>query len=134
MFAVLFATTLAGVLPLAALGWRLAASHHRHNAAGAVRGHAAWKVAGFWNAVIGFLIVRLAADPMRGSCRRRRASRDEPVTASTAILLCIRNELPERMIAISSRCGGPRRRRLGGVQSLRAQRPPATLRSQAEEA
>ena len=58
-----------------------------------------WMVAGFWNAVIGFLIVRFSADPiavvMPAAARIRG---DEPVTASTAILLCIRNELPERMI------------------------------------
>jgi membrane glycosyltransferase len=58
-----------------------------------------WMVAGFWNAVIGFLIMLFYADPatavMPAAARIRG---DDPVTASTAILLCIRNELPERMI------------------------------------
>jgi membrane glycosyltransferase len=58
-----------------------------------------WMVAGFWNAVIGFLIVRLAADPIAAVMpAAARIRGDEPVTVSTAILLCIRNELPERMI------------------------------------
>ena len=58
-----------------------------------------WMVAGFWNAVIGFLIMRFAADPIAAVMPlAARVRGDEPVTASTAILLCIRNELPERMI------------------------------------
>jgi membrane glycosyltransferase len=58
-----------------------------------------WMVAGFWNAVIGFLIVRLAAEPIAAVMpAAARIRGDEPVTVSTAILLCIRNELPERMI------------------------------------
>jgi len=58
-----------------------------------------WMVAGFWNAVIGFIIMRFTADPglavMPSSARVRN---DEPVTASTAILLCVRNEVPVRTI------------------------------------
>jgi membrane glycosyltransferase len=58
-----------------------------------------WMVAGFWNAVIGFIILRFAADPatavMPASAHIRG---DEPVTAATAILLCVRNELPARTI------------------------------------
>jgi membrane glycosyltransferase len=58
-----------------------------------------WMVAGFWNAVIGFLIMRLSRDPIATIMPvTGRIRGDEPVTASTAILLCIRNELPERMI------------------------------------
>ncbi len=58
-----------------------------------------WMVAGFWNAVVGFLIMRFAADPIAAIMPvAARIRGDEPVTASTAILLCIRNELPERMI------------------------------------
>src|ERR1700761_3552003 len=58
-----------------------------------------WMVAGFWNAVIGFAVIRLAADPaiavMPPSTHVRN---DEPVTASTAILMCVRNELPSRIV------------------------------------
>jgi membrane glycosyltransferase len=58
-----------------------------------------WMVAGFCNAVIGFIIMRFAADPaMAVMPISTRIRDDKPVTASTAILLCIRNEPPERMI------------------------------------
>jgi membrane glycosyltransferase len=58
-----------------------------------------WMAAGFWNAVIAFLIVRFAADPIAAVMpAAARVRGDEPVTTSTAILLCIRNESPERMI------------------------------------
>lgn len=58
-----------------------------------------WLVLGFWNAVIGFIIMRLAPDPVAALLPAAAGvSGDEPVTASTAILLCIRNEIPERMI------------------------------------
>jgi membrane glycosyltransferase len=58
-----------------------------------------WTVAGFCNAVIGFSIMRFAPDPIAAVMPiLARIRDDEPVTASTAILLCIRNELPDRMI------------------------------------
>jgi membrane glycosyltransferase len=58
-----------------------------------------WTVAGFWNAVIGFLIMRFSADPIAAVMPiAARMQGDEPVTASTAILLCIRHESPERVI------------------------------------
>ncbi|HEY0223521.1 MAG TPA: glycosyltransferase family 2 protein, partial [Pseudolabrys sp.] len=58
-----------------------------------------WIVAGFWNAVIGFIIVRFAGDPIEAIFSGAAALRgNEPIAASTAILLCIRNELPDRML------------------------------------
>jgi membrane glycosyltransferase len=55
-------------------------------------------VAGFWKAIIGFIIMRVA-DPVAAVLPVAAAIRGhEAVTASTAILLCIRNELPDRMI------------------------------------
>jgi len=100
LFAVLFAATMAGSLALAALALApggLGLIDVMLLALFAVT--LPWMVAGFWNAVIGFLIMRFSADPTAavmptaaGICG------DERVTASTAILLCIRNELPERMI------------------------------------
>ena len=58
-----------------------------------------WMVAGFWNAVIGFIIMRFSADPVAAVLPVAGLIRDdEPVTASTAILLCIRNEAPLRVI------------------------------------
>jgi membrane glycosyltransferase len=58
-----------------------------------------WTVIGFWNAVIGFLIMRFARDPLGAvNPAAARIKGDEPVTAATALLLCIRNELPDRVI------------------------------------
>jgi membrane glycosyltransferase len=58
-----------------------------------------WTVIGFWNAVIGFLIMRCARDPLGAvNPAAARIKGDEPVTAATALLLCIRNELPDRVI------------------------------------
>ena len=58
-----------------------------------------WSVIGFWNATIGFLIMRFARDPIAAVLPAARSvSGKEPITASTAILLCIRNEGPQRVI------------------------------------
>jgi membrane glycosyltransferase len=58
-----------------------------------------WMVAGFSNAVIGFIIMRFSADPVAAVLPAASLiGDDQPVTASTAILLCVRNELPLRII------------------------------------
>src|SRR6516165_8956054 len=58
-----------------------------------------WYVIGFWNATIGFLIMRFARDPVAAVMPvADRVPGDEPITASTAVLLCIRNEPPERVV------------------------------------
>ncbi|HYY38793.1 MAG TPA: glucans biosynthesis glucosyltransferase MdoH, partial [Xanthobacteraceae bacterium] len=58
-----------------------------------------WYVIGFWNATIGLLIMRFARDPVAAVLPiAGRVRGDEPITASTAVLLCIRNELPERSV------------------------------------
>ena len=58
-----------------------------------------WMVAGFWNSVIGFLIMRFSSDPIAAVMPLAAYIRgNEPVSATTAILLCIRNERPERII------------------------------------
>ncbi|WP_204315477.1 hypothetical protein, partial [Stenotrophomonas maltophilia] len=58
-----------------------------------------WMAVGFWNAALGFLIARFAADPLRTTIPIAANVRDgTPITASTAILLCIRNESPERLV------------------------------------
>ena len=100
LFAVLFAATMAGLLPLAALALAPGGFDIIDITLLALFAVTLpWMVAGFWNAVIGFLIVRLAADPIAAVMpAAARIRGDEPVTASTAILLCIRNESPERMI------------------------------------
>jgi membrane glycosyltransferase len=57
-----------------------------------------WYVIGFWNATIGLLILRFARDPIQAVLPvAARVRGDEPITASTAILLCIRNEPPVRV-------------------------------------
>jgi membrane glycosyltransferase len=100
LFAVLFAATMVGVLALAALALTPGGFGMTDIALLALFAVTLpWMVAGFWNAVIGFLIVRFSADPIAAVMpAAARIRGDEPVTASTAILLCIRNELPERMI------------------------------------
>src|SRR5258708_2830949 len=58
-----------------------------------------WTVISFWNATIGLLIMRFARDPVVAVTPiAGRVRGDEPITASTAILVCIRNEPPERVI------------------------------------
>src|SRR5215218_1119003 len=59
-----------------------------------------WSVIGFWNATIGLLIMRFAGNPV--ACVTPVAARvrgDEPITTSTALLVCIRNEAPERIVS-----------------------------------
>ena len=95
LFATLVAATMIGVLWLAAI----AVPPHSFGAISFLVLFAItlpWSVIGFWNAFIGFLIMRLARDPavtvnpLAASIRG-----DEPITASTAILMCIRNESPD---------------------------------------
>ena len=58
-----------------------------------------WTVIGFWNAIVGLIVMRCASDPVAAVLPvAARCSGREPVTASTAILLCLRNEDPERSV------------------------------------
>ena len=100
LFAALFAATMAGALALAALALSPGGFGIIDMALLALFAVTLpWMVAGFWNAAIGFLIMRLSADPVAAVMPvAARIRDDEPVTASTAILVCIRNELPERII------------------------------------
>ena len=100
LFAVLFAATMAGSLALAALALSPGGfSTLDITLLVLFAVTLPWMVAGFWNAVIGLVIMRFAADPIAAIMpMAARIRGDEPVTVSTAILLCIRNELPERMI------------------------------------
>jgi len=97
LFAVLIAGTMAAVLWLAAV----AVPPH---SAGAISFLVLfivtlpWSVVGFWNAVIGFLIMRFCRDPAAAVNPLAASIRgDEPITASTAILMCIRNESPDQV-------------------------------------
>ena len=58
-----------------------------------------WMVVGFWNAIIGLILCQFSKNPA-GLVFPNAAgsSQDAPLTSSTAILLCIRNEFPERLV------------------------------------
>lgn len=52
-----------------------------------------WTVIGFWNALIGLLIMRVSREPLRTVFPDAWGqNEDAPITASTAILVCVRNE------------------------------------------
>ena len=58
-----------------------------------------WSVIGFWNATIGFLVMRFSPDPIGTVLPAARNVRgDEPITAKTAIAIFVRNEPPDRVI------------------------------------
>jgi membrane glycosyltransferase len=58
-----------------------------------------WMAAGFANAVIGFVIMRCSDDPVATVLPAAGSiGDDQPIMSSTAILLCVRNELPRRII------------------------------------
>ena len=58
-----------------------------------------WMVVGFWNAIIGLILCQCSKDPASLVLpSSMQANGNEPLTQSTAILLCIRNESPARLI------------------------------------
>ena len=58
-----------------------------------------WMVIGFWNALIGFLIMRFASDPVTAVFPAVAGLRPNAgITAHTAVLVCIRNEPPQRAL------------------------------------
>jgi len=58
-----------------------------------------WMVVGFWNAIIGLILCQSSKDPASLVLpNSMQANGNEPLTHSTAILLCIRNESPARLI------------------------------------
>jgi membrane glycosyltransferase len=100
LFAVLVVTTIAAVMGLAATA--LAA-----DGLGPLDGvllalflvTLPWTVIGFWNAAIGFVILRFANNPVAAvTPAAARVRGDEPITASVALLACLRNEDPGRII------------------------------------
>jgi membrane glycosyltransferase len=99
LFGALFAITMAGSLGLLALALSAGGFGFTDFAILALFALTLpWMVAGFWNAMFGFLIMRFA-DPIAAVIPVAATIRGtEPLSASTAILLCIRNELPDRMI------------------------------------
>src|SRR4051794_150187 len=58
-----------------------------------------WSVIGFWNATIGFVIMRFAGVPIAPVLPSVALLRgDEKITASTAIAIFVRDEPPDRVI------------------------------------
>ncbi len=58
-----------------------------------------WLSIGFCNAVIGFTISVFARDPLAiVNPDAAKAPQDSPITSCTALLLCIRNEMPARLV------------------------------------
>jgi membrane glycosyltransferase len=52
-----------------------------------------WTVIGFWNALIGFLVMRFAQNPVAAVFpATARLRSDTPITLPTAVLVCVRNE------------------------------------------
>ena len=100
LFAMLALATPAGLLALAAATLSI----------GGIDGHdmlllvlfavtLPWMVIGFWNAAIGFVVMRLARDPVAAVFPAAgKVSDDTPVTISVALLMCIRNEPPARVL------------------------------------
>ncbi len=58
-----------------------------------------WSVIGFWNALIGFLLMRFSPDPAAAvNPLANSVGGDERVTASTGVLMCIRNESADQVV------------------------------------
>jgi membrane glycosyltransferase len=58
-----------------------------------------WLAIGFWNAAIGFFIMRFTDDPGTYVVpQAARAVSPSAIVASTAILMCVRNEPPDRVV------------------------------------
>ncbi len=51
-----------------------------------------WTVVGFWNGVIGFCVMQMSDDPIKAVTPFSADVSKKPITVSTAILFCIRNE------------------------------------------
>ncbi|MEI9889680.1 MAG: hypothetical protein WDN45_02710 [Caulobacteraceae bacterium] len=52
-----------------------------------------WTLLGFWNSVIGFVILRTVKDPVGyTNPAMRRTPEGSPITTRTAVCLCVRNE------------------------------------------
>ncbi|MEP3046789.1 MAG: glucans biosynthesis glucosyltransferase MdoH [Roseibium sp.] len=56
-----------------------------------------WTIIGFWNAVIGLLVMRLAKDPAKAVCPVEDGNPTADLTSSTALLSCVRDEDPDAL-------------------------------------
>src|SRR5271155_4537159 len=97
LYAVLAATTIVGLISLAAF------AVPPHGVAAVLflalfTLTLPWSVVGFWNATIGFLLLTRARDPVAAvNPMAARIRGDERIIARTAILMCIRNEAPAQV-------------------------------------
>jgi membrane glycosyltransferase len=58
-----------------------------------------WLLIGFSVSVVGFCLLRFSHDPLAATFpAAARIRGDEPIAARTAILVCIRNEVPDRVV------------------------------------
>ncbi|MES0883052.1 glucans biosynthesis glucosyltransferase MdoH [Roseibium sp. SCP14] len=56
-----------------------------------------WTIIGFWNAVIGLLVMRVSKNPVEAVCPIDAGDPDSPLKSSTALLSCIRDEDTESL-------------------------------------
>jgi membrane glycosyltransferase len=56
-----------------------------------------WTIIGFWNAVIGLMVMRVAKNPIEAVCPIEAGDQDGPLKSSTALLSCIRDEDTESL-------------------------------------
>lgn len=60
---------------------------------------APWIVIGFWNAIIGFAILRFSEDPMRVVAPLiAETGPHDPIEARVAVVMCVRHEDPSRVV------------------------------------
>jgi membrane glycosyltransferase len=58
-----------------------------------------WVVVGFWNAAIGFVVMRFCRDPIATVIPQAvRRHTPQTITVSTALVMCVRNEAPDRVV------------------------------------
>ena len=100
LFAALVAVTIAGLLALAAAALSAGGLDVLDGVLLALfAATLPWTVIGFWNAAIGFLVMRFSRDPVAAVFPAAARVRDDmPVTVSVALLMCIRNEPPARVL------------------------------------
>jgi membrane glycosyltransferase len=56
-----------------------------------------WTIIGFWNAVIGLFVMRFSRNPVAAVCPIDHGDAARPLTSSTALLSCVRNEDAESL-------------------------------------
>ncbi len=57
-----------------------------------------WNIIGFWNATIGFMVSMFNDNPLPAVFPSAQVDELKPIRQTTAILLCIRNESPARLV------------------------------------